>query len=107
MTNAGASQTRQYQPFGHFRDDAQWNDDRLAVEFTLDFRTGDREIQCRVCWAALQDAAHDRGEIDGKKALQFYKRFKAKIHAAVDRKLKISNFDQVGFITIDTYDMKG
>ncbi len=94
-------------PFGIFRDDARWNDDRMAVEFTLDLRDAerDRAIVCRVSREALDDAARRSGPLDREEALQLFERFKSEIKSAVDRKLKLALFDPDGSITVSTVDL--
>ena len=94
-------------PSGSFREDARWHDDRMAVEFTLDLRedTGKREIVCRASREALQDAVRDTGELSATNAIRLYRHFKSDIHAAVNRKVQLGEFDADGSITIKSADL--
>ena len=96
-------------PSGTFRDDARWIDDRLAVEFTLDFRDDKsrRVITCRVSREALDDAARRSGPIDAAVALRLFESFKDKIYSVVDRKLKLAHFQEDGSIMVRTIDLNG
>ncbi len=96
-------------PSGTFRDDARWVDDRLAVEFTLDFRDdeGNRVITCSVTREALDDAARRNGPIDAAVALRLFRTFKDKIESVVDRKLSLNHFEEDGSIRVRTIDLNG
>ncbi len=96
-------------PFGTFRDDARWVHDRLAVEFTLDFRDdeGSRAITWRVSREALMDAARAKMATDAAETLRLFRSFKDKIESVVDRKLKLAQFQEDGSIMVRTVDLNG
>ncbi len=96
-------------PTGYFLDDGHWVDDHLAVEFTLELNVGDntQEICCRVYGNALYDAGRRNGPLIGDEAVEFYQRFRSRIHDEVDRKLKAGNFDGDNLIIVRTADLSG
>ena len=98
-------------PTGSFRDDARWQGDMMAVEFTLDVRDDERDhaIRCRVARKALEDAAQTRrsSPLEGAEALNLFERFKKKIESVVDRKLKLGHFEADGTIIIRNVDLTG
>ncbi len=97
-------------PTGTFRDDARWQGDMMAVEFTLDVRDDERDhaIRCLVARKALEDAAqiHRSGPLEGAEALKLFERFKKKIESVVVRKLKLGHFED-GSIIIRGVDLTG
>ena len=58
---------------------------------------GERAINCLVTEEALLDASHTvGGATDEAKVLKLFRQYKASIHAAVDRKLKVVAFEDHG-----------
>ncbi len=91
-------------PTRSFRDDARWNSHRMAVEFTLDV-SGMQEFRCRVSIEALNDASGNSDSLSSDEALRLYRLYKARIHAAVDRKLKAGQFGNDHIILVRTADL--
>ncbi len=91
-------------PAGTFRDARLAGD--MKVEFLLDFKDdeGDHTIRCYIDRATLEDATgrspDDGPLLDGEDILDLYDIIIDRIHAVVDRKLKLGQFEDDGSIVV-------
>lgn len=78
----------------------------MKVEFLLDFKDseGDNTIRCYVDRATLEDATGQLSNndlpLDGEDILDLFDIIKDRIHAVVDRKLKLGQFEDDGSIVV-------
>ncbi len=92
----------------YFQGDAKWNEERMAVEFTVAVRGDDssRSILCRVSWEALIDAAQISDPEHGAIALEYYEALQQPVYFATKKKIEAGTFDADGSITIRSQDLR-